>query len=85
MASSRSRRSNLAVALLSQDGGVPARVVRRRASRPPRSLAAAAAGDREDAARVRRRRAGGQVYISSRVNEVFNNAEGEAQRMKASS
>src|SRR5437879_10039006 len=73
---------HLAVALLSQDGGVAARVVEK-AGVAPATLLQRLQQAIEKMPRVSGGGAqAGQVYISSRVNEVFNNAEAEAQRMK---
>jgi len=73
---------HLAVALLSQDGGVAARVVEK-AGVAPATLLQRLQQAIEKIPRVSGGGAqAGQVYISSRVNEVFNNAEAEAQRMK---
>ena len=73
---------HLAVALLSQDGGVAARVVEKAGVAPATLLQRLQQGI-EKMPRVSGGGAqAGQVYISSRVNEVFNNAEAEAQRMK---
>jgi ATP-dependent Clp protease ATP-binding subunit ClpB len=73
---------HLAVALLSQDGGVAARVVEK-AGAAPATLLQRLQQAIEKMPRVSGGGAqAGQVYISSRVNEVFNNAEAEAQRMK---
>ena len=73
---------HLAVALLSQDGGVAARVVEK-AGAAPATLLQRLQQAIEKMPRVSGGGAqAGQVYISSRVNEVFSNAEAEAQRMK---
>src|SRR5438094_2941142 len=73
---------HLAVALLSQDGGVAARVVEK-AGVAPATLLQRLQQAIEKMPRVSGGGAqAGQVYISSRGNEVFNNAEAEAQRMK---
>src|SRR2546421_1424435 len=73
---------HLAVALLSQDGGVAARVVEK-AGVAPATLLQRLQQAIEKMPRVSGGGAqAGQVYISSRVNEVFSNAEAEAQRMK---
>jgi ATP-dependent Clp protease ATP-binding subunit ClpB len=73
---------HLAVALLSQDGGVAARVVEK-AGVAPATLVQRLQQAIEKMPRVSGGGAQpGQVYISSRVNEVFTNAEAEAQRMK---
>src|SRR3989440_2472097 len=73
---------HLAVALLSQDGGVAARVVEKAGVAPATVLQRLRRGI-EKTPRVSGGGAqAGQVSISSRVNEVFNNAEAEAQRMK---
>jgi len=73
---------HLAVALLSQDGGVAARVVEKAGVAPATLLQRL-----QQAIEKMPRVSGGgtqagQVYISSRVHEVFGNAEVEAQRMK---
>ena len=73
---------HLAVALLEQDGGVASRVVEKAGVSPATLL------QRLKQALARLPRVSGpgaqpgQVYISSRVNEVLTNAEAEAQRMK---
>jgi ATP-dependent Clp protease ATP-binding subunit ClpB len=73
---------HLALALLSQDGGVASRVVEKAGASP------AAVRQRLQQAVARLPRVSGpgapagQVYVSPRVNEVFNAAEAEAQRMK---
>ena len=73
---------HLAVALLSQDSGVAARVVEK-AGVAPATLLQRLQQAIEKMPRVSGGGAqAGQVFISSRVNEVFNNAEAEAQRMK---
>ena len=73
---------HLAVALLSQDGGVAARVVEK-AGVAPATLLQRLQQAIDKMPRVSGGGAqAGQVYISPRVNEVFNNAEAEAQRMK---
>jgi len=73
---------HLAVALLSQDGGVAARVVEK-AGVAPATLLQRLQQAIEKMPRVSGGGAqAGQVFISSRVSEVFNNAEAEAQRMK---
>jgi ATP-dependent Clp protease ATP-binding subunit ClpB len=73
---------HLAVALLSQDGGVAARVVEK-AGAAPATLLQRLQQAIEKMPRVSGGGAqSGQVYISSRVHEVFSNAEAEAQRMK---
>src|SRR5437762_1159749 len=73
---------HLAVALLSQDGGVAARVVEK-AGVAPATLLQRLQQAIEKMPRVSGSGAqAGQVYISSRVTEVFSNAEAEAQRMK---
>src|SRR5438128_5122216 len=73
---------HLAVALLSQDGGVAARVVEK-AGVAPATLLQWLQQAIEKMPRVSGGGAqAGQVYISSRVNEVFNNAEAGAQSRK---
>jgi ATP-dependent Clp protease ATP-binding subunit ClpB len=73
---------HLAVALLSQDGGVAARVVEK-AGAAPATLLQRLQQAIEKMPRVSGGGAqSGQVYVSSRVHEVFSNAEAEAQRMK---
>jgi ATP-dependent Clp protease ATP-binding subunit ClpB len=73
---------HLAVALLDQEGGVAPRVVEK-AGANPRTLVQRLQQALERLPRVSGGgAAGGQVYISPRVNEVLNGAEAEAQRMK---
>ena len=73
---------HLAVALLSPDGGVVARGVEK-AGVAPATLLQRLQQAIEKMPQVSGGGAqAGQVYISSRANEVFNNAEAEAQRMK---
>jgi len=73
---------HLALALLSQDGGVAARVVDK-AGASPSALAQRLQQAIERMPRVSGGGAqAGQVYVSSRVNEILNNAEAEARRMK---
>jgi ATP-dependent Clp protease ATP-binding subunit ClpB len=73
---------HLAVALLSQDGGVAPRIVEKAGGNP------ASLVQRIEQALDRLPRvsgpgtAAGQVYISPRVNEILTGAEAEAQRMK---
>jgi ATP-dependent Clp protease ATP-binding subunit ClpB len=73
---------HLAVALLSQDGGVAPRIVEKGGGNP------ASLVQRIEQALDRLPRvsgpgtAAGQVYISPRVNEILTGAEAEAQRMK---
>jgi ATP-dependent Clp protease ATP-binding subunit ClpB len=73
---------HLAVALLEQDGGVAARVVEKAGANP----ATLAQRLRQALGRLPRVSGpgaqGGQVYVSSRLNEVLRAAEAEAQRMK---
>jgi ATP-dependent Clp protease ATP-binding subunit ClpB len=73
---------HLAVALLEQDGGVAARVVDKAGANP----ATLAQRLRQALGRLPRVSGpgaqGGQVYVSSRMNEVLTAAEAEAQRMK---
>ena len=73
---------HLALALLTQDGGVAPRIVEKAGASP-----AAVAGRLQQALGRMPRVSGpgapsGQVYVSPRVNEVLNAAEAEAQRMK---
>ena len=73
---------HLAAALLGQDGGVAARVVEK-AGGNARALIQRLQQAIERLPRVSGSGAtGGQVYIAARANEVFTNAEAEAQRMK---
>jgi ATP-dependent Clp protease ATP-binding subunit ClpB len=73
---------HLAVALLSQDGGVAPRIVEK-AGGNPASLAQRVQQAVERLPRVSGPGApAGQVYIAPRVNEVLTGAEAEAQRMK---
>jgi ATP-dependent Clp protease ATP-binding subunit ClpB len=73
---------HLAVALLSQDGGVAPRIVEK-AGGNPASLAQRLQQAVERLPRVSGPGApAGQVYIAPRVNEVLTGAEAEAQRMK---
>jgi ATP-dependent Clp protease ATP-binding subunit ClpB len=73
---------HLALALLTQDGGVASRIVEKAGASP------AAVASRLQQALARLPRVSGpgagpgQVYVSPRVNEVLNAAEAEAQRMK---
>jgi len=73
---------HLAVALLTQDGGIAARVIEKAGA------AVATLQQRLQQAISRLPRVSGpgapagQVYVSPRVNEVLNTAEAEAQRMK---
>src|SRR4051812_27043898 len=73
---------HLALALLTQEGGVAARMVEKAGA------ATASLRDRLQQAVSRLPRVSGagapagQVYVSPRVNEVFSAAESEAQRMK---
>jgi ATP-dependent Clp protease ATP-binding subunit ClpB len=73
---------HLAVALFEQDGGVAARVVEKAGANP----ATLAQRLRQALGRLPRVSGpgaqGGQVYISSRLNETLTAAEAEAQRMK---
>jgi ATP-dependent Clp protease ATP-binding subunit ClpB len=73
---------HLAVALLEQDGGVAARVVEKAGANP----ATLAQRLRQALGRLPRVSGpgaqGGQVYVSSRMNEALTAAEAEAQRMK---
>jgi len=73
---------HLAVALLSQDGGVAARVVEKAGASPSTLVQRL----QQAIERLPRVSGGGtqagQVYLSPRVNEVMNNAEAEARRMK---
>jgi ATP-dependent Clp protease ATP-binding subunit ClpB len=73
---------HLAVALLSQDGGVAARVVEKAGASPSTLVQRL----QQAIERLPRVSGGGtqagQVYVSPRVNEVMNNAEAEARRMK---
>ena len=73
---------HLAVALLEQEGGVASRVLEKAGVKPATLLQRL----REAVSRLPRVSGSGaqagQVYISSRVNEVFTNAETEAQAMK---
>ena len=73
---------HLAVALLEQDGGVAARVVEKAGA----NSATLAQRLRQALGRLPRVSGpgaqGGQVYVSSRMNEVLTAAEAEAQRMK---
>src|SRR5437867_11915494 len=73
---------HLAVALLSQDGGVAPRIVEK-AGGNPQSLVQRLQQALERLPRVSGPGApAGQVYIAPRVNELLNGAETEAQRMK---
>src|SRR3989454_1715214 len=73
---------HLAVALLSQDGGVAPRIVEK-AGGNPQSLVQRLQQALERLPRVSGPGApAGQVYIAPRVNEILNGAETEAQRMK---
>jgi ATP-dependent Clp protease ATP-binding subunit ClpB len=73
---------HLAAALLGQDGGVAARVVEK-AGGNVKALLQRLQGAIERLPRVSGGgAAAGQIYVSPRVNEVFNSAEAEAQRMK---
>ena len=74
---------HVAVALLSQDGGVAPRVVEK-AGGSPAALVQRLQQALEKLPRVSGpgAPAGGQVYIAPRLNEVLNAAETEAQRMK---
>jgi ATP-dependent Clp protease ATP-binding subunit ClpB len=73
---------HLALALLSQDGGVAARVVEK-AGANPSTLVQRLQQAVERLPRVSGGGAqAGQVYVSPRVNEILNNAEAEARRMK---
>jgi ATP-dependent Clp protease ATP-binding subunit ClpB len=73
---------HVAVALLGQDGGVAARIVEKAGGNPAALL------QRLQQAVERMPRVSGpgapsgQVYVAPRVNEVLNDAEAEAQRMK---
>src|SRR5262245_6892454 len=73
---------HLAVALLSQEGGIASRVVEKAGGSP----AAVLQRLRQALERLPRGSGPGaqpgQVYISPKVNEVFTDAESEAQRMK---
>jgi ATP-dependent Clp protease ATP-binding subunit ClpB len=73
---------HLAVGLLEQEGGVASRVLEKAGVRPATLLERL----RQAVSRLPRVSGSGaqsgQVYISSRVNEVFTNAETEAQAMK---
>ena len=73
---------HLAVALLEQEGGVASRVLDKASVKPATLLERL----RQAVSRLPRVSGSGaqsgQVYISSRVNEVFTNAEAEAQAMK---
>ncbi len=73
---------HLALALLSQDGGVAARVVEK-AGASPGTLLTRLQQAVERLPRVSGPGAGGgQVYVSQRVDEVLRGAEAEAHRMK---
>ena len=73
---------HLAVALLSQDGGVAPRIVEK-AGGNPASLVQRLQQALERLPRVSGPgAAAGQVYIAPRVNEILTGAEAEAQRMK---
>src|SRR3989475_996963 len=73
---------HLAVARLSQDGGVAPRIVEK-AGGNPQSLVQRLQQALERLPRVSGPGApAGQVYIAPRVNEILNGAETEAQRMK---
>jgi ATP-dependent Clp protease ATP-binding subunit ClpB len=73
---------HLALALLTQDGGVAPRIVEK-AGASPAALASRLQQALGRLPRVSGPGAGpGQVYVSPRVNEVLNAAEAEAQRMK---
>src|SRR4029453_13132226 len=73
---------HLAVALLSQDGGVAPRIVEK-AGGNPASLVQRIEQALDRLPRVSGpRTAAGQVYISPRVNEILTGAAAEAQRMK---
>src|SRR5215470_7340712 len=73
---------HLALALLSQDGGVAARVVEKAGANPSTLVQRL----QQAIERLPRVSGGGtqagQVYVSPRVNEILNNAEAEARRMK---
>ena len=74
---------HLALALLSQDGGVAARVVEKAGANPSSTLVQRLQQAVERLPRVSGGGAqAGQVYVSPRVNEILNNAEAEARRMK---
>src|SRR5438477_2082157 len=73
---------HLALALLSQDGGVAGRVVEK-AGASPSTLVQRLQQAVERLPRVSGGGAqAGQVYVSPRVNEILTNAEAEARRMK---
>jgi ATP-dependent Clp protease ATP-binding subunit ClpB len=73
---------HLAVALLSQDGGVASRVVEK-AGGNPATLVQRLQQALERLPKVSGPGApAGQVYIAPRMNDVLNSAEAEAQRMK---
>jgi ATP-dependent Clp protease ATP-binding subunit ClpB len=73
---------HLAVALLAQDGGIAARIVEKAGA----NTSALVQRLQQAMERLPRVSGGGaqagQVYVSPRVNEVLNNAEAEARRMK---
>src|SRR5215470_12686180 len=73
---------HLALALLSQDGGVAARVVEKAGANPSTLVQRL----QQVIERLPRVSGGGtqagQVYVSPRVNELLNNAEAETRRMK---
>jgi ATP-dependent Clp protease ATP-binding subunit ClpB len=73
---------HLALALLSPDGGVAARVVEKAGTNPSMLVQRL----QQAVERLPRVSGGGtsagQVYVSSRVNQILNNAEAEARRMK---
>jgi ATP-dependent Clp protease ATP-binding subunit ClpB len=73
---------HLALALLSQDGGVAARVVEKAGANPSMLVQRL----QQAVERLPRVSGGGaqagQVYVSPPVNEILNNAEAEARRMK---
>jgi ATP-dependent Clp protease ATP-binding subunit ClpB len=73
---------HLAVALLAQDGGIAGRVVEKAGA----STSALVQRLQQAMERLPRVSGGGaepgQVYVSPRVNEVLNNAEAEARRMR---
>jgi ATP-dependent Clp protease ATP-binding subunit ClpB len=73
---------HLAIALLAQDGGVAARVLEK-AGATPTSVIQRLEQDLGRLPRVSGPSPGaGQVYVSSRLNDVLNAAEAEARRMK---